>query len=45
MFIYGESAAYKGISKSDILPEIKLALSAMTVLTIYQTEGYSLIKF
>ena len=45
MFICGQSAAYNGISKSEILPEIKLALSAMTVLTIYQSEGYSLIKF
>lgn len=45
MFICGQSAAYSGISKSEIMPEIKLALSAMTVLTIYQSEGYSLIKF
>ncbi|MDO7174123.1 DsrE family protein [Mariniflexile sp. AS56] len=45
MFICGQSAAYSGISKSELLPEIKLALSAMTVLTIYQSEGYSLIKF
>lgn len=45
MYICGQSAANSGISKSDILPEIKLSLSAMTVLTIYQSEGYSLIKF
>lgn len=45
MYICGQSASYAGISKSELLPEIKLALSAMTVLTIYQAEGYSLIKF
>ena len=45
MYICGQSAAYEGISKSELLPEIKLALSAMSVLTIYQSEGYSLIKF
>lgn len=45
MYICGQSAAHSGISKSEIMPEIKLALSAMTVLTIYQSEGYSLIKF
>ncbi|MCK0148165.1 DsrE family protein [Arenibacter sp. F26102] len=45
MYICGQSATHAGISKSEILPEIKLALSAMTVLTIYQSEGYSLIKF
>ncbi|WP_202912000.1 DsrE family protein [Arenibacter aquaticus] len=45
MYICGQSAAYSGISKSEIMPEIKLALSSMTVLTIYQSEGYSLIKF
>ena len=45
MYICGQSAAYSGISKSDIMPEIKLALSAMSVLTVYQSDGYSLIKF
>lgn len=45
MYICGQSASYSGISKSELLPEIKMALSAMTVLTIYQSNGYSLIKF
>ena len=45
MFLCGQSASYSGISKSEIMPEIKIALSAMTVLTVYQSEGYSLIKF
>ena len=45
MYVCGQSVRYAGMSKFDILPEIDLALSAMTVLTIYQSEGYSLIKF
>ena len=45
MFVCGQSAAYEGITNSELLAEIKLALSAMSVLTIYQSEGYSLIKF
>lgn len=45
LFLCGQSAAYSDISKSEILPEIKLALSAMSVLTVYQAKGYSLIKF
>lgn len=45
MYICGQSAAYSGVSKSEIMLEIKLALSAMSVLTVYQSEGYSLIKF
>ena len=45
MYICGQSASYAGISKAELLPDIKLALSAMTVLTVYQAEGYSMIKF
>ena len=45
MYVCGQSVAYSGISKIDILPEIKLAMSAMSVLTVYQSQGYSLIKF
>ena len=45
MFICGQSATYAGYKKSELMPEIKMALSAMTVLTIYQANGYSLIRF
>ena len=45
MFICGQSATYAGYKKSELLPEVKMALSAMTVLTVYQAKGYSLIRF
>ena len=45
MYVCGQSASYHGISKRDLLPEVKLALSAMTVLTSFQMEGYGMIKF
>ena len=45
MFICGQSANYEKIRKEEILSEVKLALSAMTVLTTYQMEGYGMIRF
>jgi intracellular sulfur oxidation DsrE/DsrF family protein len=45
VFICGQSMSYKGYSKADLLPQVKVALSAMTVLTIYQMNNYALIKF
>jgi intracellular sulfur oxidation DsrE/DsrF family protein len=45
MFICGQSATYAGYKKSELIPEVKMALSAMTVLTVYQANGYSLIRF
>lgn len=45
MFICGQSATYAGYKKSELMPEVKMALSAMTVLTVYQANGYSLIRF
>ena len=45
MFVCGQSASYAGYEKSDLMPEVKMALSAMTVLTIYQMDGYAMIRF
>lgn len=45
MYICGQSASFRGFAKSELSPDIKLSLSAMTVLTIYQSKGYSMIKF
>lgn len=45
VFICGQSMSYSGYSKKDLLPEVKVALSAMTVLTVYQMNNYALIKF
>ena len=45
VFLCGQSMSSMGYSKEDLLPEVKVALSAMTVLTVYQMNNYALIKF
>ena len=38
----GQAMAFQGTSKEDLLPEIKITLSAQTVLSNYQLQGYVL---
>ena len=38
-------SAHLGYEKKDLVPEVKVALSAMTVLTVYQMKNYAVIKF
>ena len=45
VYLCGQSMSYSGYSKEDLHPDVKVALSAMTVLTIYQMDNYALIKF
>ena len=45
MYVCGQSANYSGISKEEILSGVELALSAMTVLTVFQMNGYAMIRF
>jgi len=45
IYVCGQSALSSGYQKSDLMPEVKMALSAMTVLTTYQMDGYAMIKF
>ena len=45
MYICGQSASYRKIKKDELLPNVQMALSAMTVLTTFQMEGYGMIKF
>ncbi len=45
IYLCGQSAAARGIDKSDLLPGVKLALSAMTVHAMLQQQGYSLNPF
>jgi len=42
-FICGQSAAFLGYSKEQLVKPVKLALSAMTQLVILQKEGYALL--
>jgi len=41
----GQTAAYYGYSKDKLLPGVKTALSAMTALSVLQSQGYTLNPF
>ena len=41
----GQSAASLGIKKTDLLPGVKMALSAITAHALYQQRGYTLNPF
>jgi intracellular sulfur oxidation DsrE/DsrF family protein len=43
IYICGQSSTALGIAKSDLLPGVKMALSAMTAETLLQQQGYVLI--
>jgi intracellular sulfur oxidation DsrE/DsrF family protein len=43
LFICGQALAEKGLDPAGINPVITLALSALTVLSLYQLDGYALI--
>lgn len=45
IYICGQSAAYHGINKTDLLPNVKMALSAMTAHALLQQQGYTLNPF
>ena len=45
IIICGQSAAAHGISKSDLLPGVKMSLSAMTAHALLQQQGYTLNPF
>ena len=45
IYICGQSAAFNGYSKEDLLPETVMAVSAMTVHVRLQQEGYQAILF
>ncbi|EPR67928.1 DsrE family protein [Cyclobacterium qasimii] len=45
IYICGQSMMSRGYSKEELMPEVKVGLSAMTVLTVYQMNNYALIKF
>jgi len=44
-FVCGQSAAYNDVSNEDLLPEVTMALSAMTAHAQLQQEGYTLNPF
>jgi intracellular sulfur oxidation DsrE/DsrF family protein len=45
IIICGQTAMFRKMDKTIVLPEVKFALSAMTALLQYQNKGYKFIKF
>ncbi|TVZ27991.1 intracellular sulfur oxidation DsrE/DsrF family protein [Gillisia sp. Hel_I_86] len=45
VILCGQTAAHRKITKSEVLPEVQIALSAMTALVQLQNKGYRLINF
>ena len=43
LYVCGQTTDYFKYKRSDILPEVKIALSAMTQLTYLQAQGYALL--
>ena len=42
LFVCGQSLGFRNIAKQELFPETEVALSAMTMLTVLQSEGYAL---
>ncbi|PQA88734.1 DsrE family protein [Hyphococcus luteus] len=45
VIVCGQSAAYYGVTKEDLLPGVEMAISAMTVHSVLQNQGYTLNPF
>jgi len=45
IYLCGQTAGYYGYGKDDLLPEVTMAVSAMTAHIRLQSEGYRLIPF
>jgi len=45
IIICGQTAGARGLNKTNVNPNVKFALSAMTALLQYQNNGYRFIKF
>lgn len=44
LYVCGQSMAFGGFSKSELASDIDVGLSAMTMLTVLQSDGYALLK-
>ena len=45
IYVCGQSMTFGGFAKKDLTNGIKIALSAMTMLTILQSDGYALLPW
>ncbi len=44
-YVCGQSMSFGGVEKRELLPQAKVALSAMTMLTTLQSDGYALLPW
>ena len=44
-YVCGQSMTFAGIARSELMDDVQVALSAMTILTILQTDGYALLPW
>jgi intracellular sulfur oxidation DsrE/DsrF family protein len=40
LVLCGQTAGFRGVKREELLPGVQLALSAMTALNVFQTQGY-----
>ena len=45
IILCGQTAGYRGLDKDNVIPNVKFALSAMTALLQYQSNGYIYMTF
>jgi intracellular sulfur oxidation DsrE/DsrF family protein len=45
IYVCGQTYTGNAYNKEDKLPKVRMAISAMTALVMYQTEGYQIINF
>ncbi len=43
IMVCGQSMAFRGVERSELADPVKVGLSAMTLLTVLQSEGYALL--
>ena len=45
LFVCGQSLIARDVDPDDVMPEIKIATAALTVLTTYQLRGFAALRF
>jgi len=45
MFVCGQSLIARDVDRNKMVPEVKVSVSMLTILTTYQLKGYAVLKF
>ena len=45
MFVCGQSLVARQVDRNRLVPEVKISVSMLTILTTYQMKGFALMKF